>query len=100
MFWSWFAATEQQVRDHLAAAVYDVRLNGTALQYRPYATNIRQEDGRYIVYWFVPSQPLTPGQYTISYRVTWTRAISDGFDEFGPGTPNTLQTGSCTFTVR
>jgi hypothetical protein len=31
--------------------------------------------------------------------VTWSAPISDGYQQFGPGTANTEETGSCTFTV-
>jgi hypothetical protein len=100
IFWNWFAATEQQVRDHLSAVTYDVRMDGVPVNYRPYQGSIRQENGQWVVYWFVPSQPLDAGEHRITYRVSWSRAISDGFDNFGPGTGIVEQTGSCTFTVR
>ncbi len=100
VFWNWFAKTRQQVEDHLSAATYEVRLDGHTLHYEPYQGSIQQENGLYVVYWFVPSDPLEAGQHTISYRVTWSRAIFDGFQNFGPGTNNAEQTGSCTFNVR
>jgi hypothetical protein len=100
VFWNWFAQTRQQVEDHLSAATYEVRLDGRSLNYEPYQGSIQQENGLFVVYWFVPSDPLESGQHTITYRVTWSRAIFDGFQSFGPGTSNAEQTGSCTFDVR
>jgi hypothetical protein len=100
VFWNWFAATRQQVQDHLDAATYTVSLDGDTLDYQRYQGSIRQENGQYVVYWFVPTEPLDAGQHTISYRVTWSRAITDGFEDFGPGTAKPEETGSCTFTVR
>ncbi len=100
VFWNWFAKTRQQVEDHLSAATYEVRLDGHSLNYEPYQGSIQQENGLYVVYWFVPSDPLEAGQHTISYHVTWSRSIFDGFQNFGPGTNNAEQTGSCTFDVR
>jgi hypothetical protein len=100
VFWNWFASTRQQVQDHLDAAIYTVQLDGTSLDYRQYQGSIRQENGVFVVYWFVRSEPLAAGSHTISYRVIWSSAISDGFDSFGPGTNNPEQTGSCTFNVR
>lgn len=100
IFWSWYASSRELIADHLAAVVYDVRLDGTPLNWRQYAVPIRQESGRFYQYWFVPSGPLTSGEHTITYTVSWTTAISDGFDDFGPGTGNVSQSGSCTFTVR
>lgn len=100
VFWNWFAATRAQVEDHLSAATYTVTLDGQTLDYRRYQGSIRQENGQYVVYWFVPSEPLESGQHTITYRVTWSRQISDGFEAFGPGTAKPEETGTCTFTVR
>ncbi len=103
VWWSWYAQTEAQIRDHISAANYDVRLDG-----RPF-TNWRQHTGsierdalgRPIVFWYMPSsEPLAAGQHTINYTVTWERSIFDGEAQFGPGTSNISQTGSCTFTVR
>jgi hypothetical protein len=101
IFWSWYAATPELIQDHIDAVTYDVRLDGRALSnWRQYAVALRQEGGRYYQYWFVPAGPLSSGEHTITYNVTWSEAISDGFDEFGPGTGNISQSGSCTFTVR
>jgi hypothetical protein len=101
IFWSWYAATPALIRDHVDAVTYDVRLDGRPLSnWREYAIPVRQEGGRYYQYWFVPAGPLSSGEHTITYNVTWSNAISDGYDDFGPGTSNPTQSGSCTFTVR
>lgn len=101
VFWVWFARTRQQVEDHIAAAQYDVLLDGVPLDWRNYRGSIReQDDGTFAVSWFVPTQPLTAGEHRIDYRVSWSRAISDGFAQFGPNTSTPVETGSCTFTVR
>lgn len=101
IYWSWFAQTREQIEEHNAAVIYDVRLDGERLtNWRAGAQPITVQDGLYYQYWFVPVGPLTAGQHVITYSVTWTRPISDGFAEFGPGTANPRQTGTCTFTVR
>ncbi len=100
VFWNWFAKTRQQVEDHLNAATYDVRLDGNSLNYAPYRGSIQQENGLYVVYWFVPTEPLAAGQHVISYHVTWSQTVFDGFDYFGPGTNKAEQSGSCTFDVK
>ncbi len=102
IWWSWFARTEQQIRDHLNNGVYQVSIDGVPLQNLDlYRQRIRQEsDGNYYVYWYVPAGPLTSGQHRIEYSVTWTAAISDGYATFGPGTNTAQESGSCTFTVR
>lgn len=102
VWWSWFAKTEQQVRDHIANAVYTVTLDGEPLEnLNQYRSSIRkQPDENYYVYWYVPSQPLSAGQHEITYRVTWRSSITDGYGQFGPGTQTAEQSGTCTFTVR
>lgn len=102
VFWSWFAKTEAQVRDHLDKATYDVRLDGQTLKnWQNYRTSIRSEsDGNYHVYWFVPSGALSAGEHVITYRVSWSEQITDGYNNFGPGTSRPFEQGTCTFTVR
>lgn len=102
VWWGWYAKTEDQVRQHVAAAVYEVRVNGVLLEnWRQFARPIRLEgDGNYHIYWFVPSAALPAGQTVITYKVSWTQAITDGYASFGPGTGIPTQEGSCTFTVR
>lgn len=100
VFWAWFAGTRQQVQDHIDAAIYDVRLDGVSLPYRAYTGAIREQGGQFVVYWYVPAGPLTRGEHTISYRLTWTAAVFDGARQFGPGTGIPQETGTCTFTVR
>lgn len=102
IWWSWYAKTEAQIRDHLANAIYDVRIDGVQLQnLRIYQSSIRlQNDGNYYVYWYVPAGPLTSGPHEITYTVSWSAAIDDGYEQFGPGTANPLQSGKCTFTVQ
>ncbi|NDJ62354.1 MAG: SH3 domain-containing protein, partial [Chloroflexi bacterium] len=101
VFWSWFATTRAFINDHLDAVSYTVTVNGEPLNWRQFQTNIRQPDGGdYFVYWFVPYGPLAPGEYRIEYSVSWSRAINDGYAQFGPGTGIPSQSGSCTFVVR
>lgn len=102
IWWSWYAKTEALVQDHIANAIYDVRIDGVQLQnLRLYQTSTRlQNDGNYYVYWYVPAGPLSAGAHEITYTVSWSVAISDGYAQFGPGTQNPLQSGKCTFTVQ
>lgn len=102
VWWGWFAKTEAQIQDHLANVIYEVAIDGVRIQnWQLYRGPIRLEgDGNYHVYWYVPAGPLAAGQHQITYSVSWRAPISDGYEDFGPGTANPIQTGRCDFVVR
>ncbi len=100
IYWSWFAKTREQLQDHIDNAIYEVSIDGTRLtNWRLYAASVTQQDSNWYQYWFVPFGPLTTGEHTIQFRLTWREAISDGYEQFGPDTANPSDEGSCTFTV-
>ena len=100
VYWVWFASTEQQINDHLNAAVYDIRVDDNPLQrLRQYRQPIEQIGSDYAVYWYAPIGPLLPGEHNVTYSVTWSNTIFDGYQFFGPGTNTVEETGTCTFTV-
>jgi hypothetical protein len=100
IYWSWYARTRELLQDHIDNVIYDVSIDGTRLtNWRLYAAQVTQQEGNWYQYWFVPYGPLTSGEHVIQYRVTWREAISDGYEDFGPGTSNPQEEGSCTFTV-
>ena len=41
-----------------------------------------------------------PGGYVISFVVTWSNAISDGYEDFGPGTANERLESGCRFAIQ
>ncbi len=99
--WQWFATTEQQVRDHLNASVYSVELDDIPLrQINNYRSAIKQGGNGYYVEWYVPTAPLEAGEHVITYSVTWTTRVFDGYDYFGPGSTTLTESGTCTFTVK
>lgn len=102
IWWSWYAKTPEQIQDHINNAIYEVAIDGVPLtNWRDYRTSVRRErDDNYYVYWYVPAGPLSAGPHEITYRVTWREAITDGYDNFGPGTAHPVETGSCSFVVR
>jgi len=100
IYWAWFAREEQQVRDHIDASTVDLRVNGTPIaNVNQYRTAIRQQGLDYVAYWYVPYGPLEAGDYEITYVVTWSRAISDGYQSFGPNTAMPFEQESCRFRV-
>jgi hypothetical protein len=101
IFWGWFMADPSYLEQHEEAVNYQVRVNDELLaDWRLYGARVRPVGNSYVKYWFVPYGPLEAGDYRITYRATWNRQISDGYENFGPGTSNPAEEGSCTFTVR
>jgi len=98
--WSWFVSRAEFMDQHLANANYEVTLDDEVLDNWPsYATEMKQEAGRWIVYWYYPVGKLSAGEHTLTFRLTWDEAITDGYADFGPGTNNETDEGDCTFTV-
>lgn len=98
IFWSWFASTEAQVQDHIANANYEVTLN-----HQPFFDVVRspitKRGPNFFVFYTAEIGNLRPGTYGVEYRVTWDTVISDGYADFGPGTANEADSGTCQFTV-
>jgi hypothetical protein len=98
IFWSWFAKTEQQVQDHIFQAQYSVTLSGQPLKYVD-VSPITQSGRNYWVFYTSTIGHLRPGQYGINFKVTWNQAITDGYEDFGPGTENEVLDSNCTFFI-
>lgn len=101
IFWAWFASTEAYLRQHIANATHELRINGTQIanvdQFRSAPTQRARDQ---VVYWYVPYGPLEVGNYRITYRVTWRNPINDGYKSYGPGTGTEFEEESCNFVVR
>jgi hypothetical protein len=98
--WAWYASTRELLADNIAAANYDVRLNGVPVSNVVRAQPRQQADGNWWQYFYARSQPLNSGPQQITFTVTWDEAIYDGYGNYGPGTGTPSQSGTCTFTVR
>lgn len=100
VFWAWYMADPSFIDQHTEAVSYEVRVNGELLSdWEQYGQRVVQVGSNYAKYWYVPYGPLEAGTYTITYRATWDEMITDGFDNFGPGSRNPVEEGSCTFSV-
>jgi serine/threonine protein kinase len=100
IYWSWFARTPEQIKDHLDYVDYDIRLDGKMLgNWREYQTEVLHVRDRHYVYWYVPIGTPTPGEHKIDYKVSWKQQITDGFKTFGPGGQVEDETGTCTFNI-
>lgn len=99
IFWSWYARTTDQLEQHLANAQYDIRFNTVPLNYVDVSAP-QQRTSNYWVFYTSTLGKLTPGSYGIEFRLTWANPISDGFDDYGPGTDNREIYSNCTFQVQ
>jgi uncharacterized protein YgiM (DUF1202 family) len=100
IWWSWYVSLPGYMEEHLNNAHYEIRLDGKLLEnWQQYATDMREESGNWLVYWYYPVGKLTAGQHKIDFKLTWDKAITDGYKQFGPGTPNESDQGNCTFNV-
>ncbi|MBL8163060.1 MAG: hypothetical protein JNJ61_13830 [Anaerolineae bacterium] len=99
IFWSWYAKTEQQVQDHVAQAIYEVKLN-TAPLVDVQVSPVTQRTSNFWVFYTANIGKLRPGGYGVEFKLSWNQAISDGYDDFGPGTDNILQSATCTFEIK
>ena len=102
VFWSWYAKTAAQVQDHIDSAQYAVTLNDQTF---PIVTvsPIKQVTGSlnwWVFYTVNLGDKWQPGTYGINFAVTWANPISDGYEDFGPGTANELLDSGCLFVIR
>ncbi len=101
IWWGWFAASEDQVLDHIEASNLEITVNGEAIENaNSFVGDILPAGGSsFVAYWEIPFGPLSSGEYIITYQVTWDSAIYDGTSFYGPETANPFEQESCTVTV-
>ncbi len=97
--WSWFATEETLILDHIRHANYEVRIDNRILYHWVFATQIRRDpvnNNDPTVYFFAPIKTvLLPAVHEISYDLSWSLPISDGYESFGEGTANPTNEGQC-----
>lgn len=99
VFWSWFARTPELVQQHIDNVIYEVDYYGNSFNRDVIVSPIEQRTNNWWVFYTVELGNVVPGAHQISYRVRWAQPISDGFDDYGPGTANETLSGSCNFLV-
>jgi hypothetical protein len=101
VFWSWFARTAEQVQNHIDNANYEVGVFDSEPFVQPVVrSDIQQIGSNYWVFWTITLGRVQPGNYPIEFKLSWDNPISDGYDDFGPGTANERFNSTCTFSVR
>lgn len=99
IFWSWFAETEELANEHANNANYSVTYYNTLPLPGVIRTSPELIDGLYWTFYYTNLGNLRPGQYFLQYILTWDRAISDGFAEYGPGTDTPIIRSQCSFDI-
>lgn len=100
--WSWYAKTPQQVLDYLDTALFQLSLDAQSLRPWIFITQTTPDsvnDNNPTVYLYAPIGTITAGNHASQLVVTWTRTIHDGFSDFGPGTAQETDGGTCNFGV-
>ena len=103
LVWSWYAQTDRQVRDYLDTAIFTLELDGLPIRPWVFVTRTLPDEvneGNPTVYLYAPVGPIALGQHLSRVTVTWVQPISDGFADYGPGTANLSDGGTCNFTAR
>ena len=101
VFWSWYAKTAAQVQDHINTAQYHVTLNSLDIPVE--VSEIKQIPGSlnwWVFYTANFGGKWEHGVYDIGFAVGWSEAISDGYEDFGPGTENERLGSRCRFTIQ
>ncbi len=99
VFWSWFARTPEQVQAHIDNAIYEVGYFDSNPFQEVRRSDIVQRDGLYWVFYTVNLGNVVPGFYPIEYKLRWQSPITDGFEDYGPGTANQQLLSGCVFGV-
>lgn len=102
VFWSWYAKTPEQVQAHIDNAQYSIQLHGLDIP-NVVVSEIKQVPGslNWWVFYTVNFGPKwEPGNYEINYAVGWAQAITDGYENFGPGTENERLGSYCRFRIQ
>jgi hypothetical protein len=101
VFWSWYARTPELVQQHIDNAVYEVGVFDSEPFIQPViVSDIVQRGRNYWVFYTITVGNVKPGSYPIEFKLSWKNPISDGYDDFGPGTENERFNSTCAFTVR
>ncbi len=101
VFWSWYARTPEQVQDHIDNAIYHVGVfDSQPFVQRVIVSDIEQRGLNYWVFYTITVGNVKPGNYPIEFKLSWENPVTDGYDDFGPGTENESFNSTCTFTVR
>lgn len=101
IFWYWFADTRTRLESNLARTSYLVKINQAPIPPdQVFVSPVTPRNGVFYRFFTVPVGNLGPGFYEVEFNQDWSQQISDGFDEYGPGTANPRVRSTCNFEVQ
>jgi hypothetical protein len=98
IFWSWFTKTRAEMDQELANAIYSVKLNTADLPMTTRSEPVLRS-GNYWVFYTARVNYLAPGHYEVGFLHTWANPVNDGYNDYGPGTARSRDSGICNFDV-
>lgn len=100
VYWYWFAKTAETLEQNLARTNYSVSINGAPVPANTVIVSpVTPRNDVFYRFYTVPVGNLRQGYYQVSFRQTWSQAINDGFEDYGPGTANPVLDTTCNFRV-
>ena len=102
IFWSWFAKTREQVQDHINSALYNVKIDTQTIP-DVEVSAIKKLPGNtdwWVFYTVSLGDRWRPGGYVISFNLSWSKAITDGYEDFGPGAATERLESGCRFAIQ
>lgn len=99
VFWSWYARTAEQVQQHIDNVQYKIEYFGNPFPLPVVRTPIQKRGANWYVFYYIELGNVRPDTYYLGFETTWLNPITDGYDDFGPGTGNERIIGNCDFTV-
>ncbi len=99
--WGWSAATEGQIRDYIRVSKVVVTFDGTEISGKQQGDIPYEEKAKlYKAVWASNVGIPKPGIHTITYSLTFSEKLFDGFDSYGPGTDKEKQEDKCEIDVK
>lgn len=99
--WGWSAATQKQVEEYIRVSSVVVTFDGVEIKGTQQGGISHDESSKlYVAAWVSNLGIPKLGIHTITYLLTFSSKIFDGFDYYGPGTDKEKQEDKCEIDVK
>ncbi len=101
IFWYWFATSPEVLEQNLARTSYRVKINQAPVPPdQVFVSPVTPRNGVFYRFFTIPVGNLGPGFYEVEFNQDWAEPVTDGFDDYGPGTANPRVRSTCNFEVQ